>query len=145
MKSSGKVIAIDGNKVTLVMYRESTCSHCSGCGEDTKVAKELTVTVEQRVEIGDIVTFQMKDSKFLKIGFLVYIVPVIMMVIGFNVGTNLGYEEKGAAAMSFLFLVITFLFIHLIDKFLVKEKIQMEVLKVEKDDGEMDQETCNIK
>lgn len=145
MKSSGKVIAIDGNKVTLVMYRESTCSHCSGCGEDTKVAKELTVTVEQRVEIGDIVTFQMKDSKFLKIGFLVYIVPVIMMVIGFNVGTNLGYEEKGAAAMSFLFLVITFLFIHLIDKFLVKEKIQMEVLKVEKDDGEMNQETCDIK
>lgn len=145
MKSSGKVIAIDGNKVTLIMYRESTCSHCSGCGEDTKVAKELTVTVEQRVEIGDIVTFQMKDSKFLKIGFLVYIVPVIMMVIGFNVGTRLGYEEKGAAGMSFLFLVITFLFIHLIDKFLVKEKIQMEVLKVEKDDGEMNQENCNIK
>jgi len=145
MKSSGKVIAIDGNKVTLIMYRESTCSHCSGCGEDTKAAKELTITVEQRVEIGDIVTFQMKDSKFLKIGFLVYVVPVIMMVVGFNVGTRLGYGEKGSAGMSFLFLAITFLLIHLIDKFLVKEKIQMEVLKVEKDNGEMNQETCNIK
>jgi len=145
MESSGKVVAINGKKVTLRMYRESTCSHCSGCGEDTKVAKELVLEVDQDVEIGDIVTFQMKDSKFLKIGFLVYIVPIIMMIIGFNVGTKLGYTEKGSAALSFLFLAITFGVIHLIDRFLVKEKVQMEVLKVEKDDGQIDQDTCDVK
>lgn len=145
MESSGKVVAINGKKVTLLMYRESTCSHCTGCGEDTKVAKELIIVVEKKVEIGDIVTFQMKDSKFLKIGFLVYVFPIIMMVIGYNVGVKIGYSEKGSAGMSFLFLAITFLCIHLIDKFLVKDKIKMEVLNVEKDNGEMNKETCDIK
>lgn len=142
MESSGRVIAIQGDKVTLKMYKENSCSHCSGCGDSAKTSKELVVEIKEQVSMGDIVTFQLKDSKFLKIGFVVYILPIIMMVVGFNVGTKIGYTEKGSAAMSFLFLAGTFLVIHIVDKFLVKEKIKMEILKIEKGEEVVEKATC---
>lgn len=145
MISSGKVTEINGNKVKLKMYRESSCAHCSGCGDASKLSRELELEIKQKVEIGDIVTFELEDGKMLKIGFLVYIVPILMMILGFYISTRLGYTEKIGALISFLFLVIAFLIVHLIDKFLVKEKVQMNVLKVEKDTEEILQDSCSSK
>lgn len=145
MISSGKVTEINGNKVKLKMYRESSCAHCSGCGDASKLSRELELEIKQKVEIGDIVTFELEDGKMLKIGFLVYIVPILMMILGFYISTRLGYPEKIGALISFLSLVIAFLIVHLIDKFLVKEKVQMNVLKVEKDTEEILQDSCSSK
>ena len=50
------------------------------CGDANKLARELDVTYDGEIEIGDIVTFELEDSKMLKIGFTVYIAPIIMMI-----------------------------------------------------------------
>ena len=123
MKSNGKVIAINGNRIKLKMFKESSCAHCSGCGDANKLARELEVTYDGDVEIGDIVTFELEDSKMLKIGFTVYILPIIMMILGFFISNKMGGSEKISVLVSFAFLVLSFAGLHIYDKYFVKEKV----------------------
>ena len=145
MKSNGKVIGINGNKIKLKMFKESSCAHCSGCGDANKLARELDVTYDGEIEIGDIVTFELEDSKMLKIGFTVYIAPIIMMILGYTISSKMGGEEKINVLVSFAFLVISFVCLHIYDKYFVKEKVEMKVTAVEKGTELIDADNCTGK
>ena len=142
MKSNGKVIGINGNKIKLKMFKESSCAHCSGCGDANKLARELDVTYDGEVEIGDIVTFELEDSKMLKIGFTVYILPIIMMILGFFISNKMGGSEKISVLVSFAFLVLSFAGLHIYDKYFVKEKVEMTVTAVEKGSEIFSADSC---
>lgn len=145
MKSNGKVIGINGNKIKLKMFKESSCAHCSGCGDANKLARELDITYDGEVEIGDIVTFELEDSKMLKIGFTVYIAPILMMILGYTISSKMGGAEKINVLVSFAFLVISFICLHIYDKYFVKEKIEMKVTAVERGTELMDADSCTGK
>lgn len=145
MKSNGKVIAINGNKIKLKMFKESSCAHCSGCGDANKLARELDVIYDGEVEIGDIVTFELEDSKMLKIGFTVYIAPILMMILGYTISSKMGGTEKANVLVSFAFLVISFVCLHIYDKYFVKEKVEMKVTAVEKGTELIDADNCTGK
>lgn len=146
MKSSGKVTEVNGNKIKVKMFKESSCAHCSGCGDASKLTRELDLFYNGEVEIGDIVTFELEDAKMLKIGFLVYILPIIMMLIGFVISSKMGNSEKKSVFISFGFLIISFICLHIYDKYFVKEKVQMVVTAVEKDTQDFTSDSCkNIK
>lgn len=148
MESSGKVTKINGKKLVVKMFKESSCAHCSGCGEASKLTREIELEYnpkKQTIEVGDIVTFELADSKMLKIGFLVYVLPIIMMVVGFSVSNMMGRTEGESVLVSFATLVVTFLLIHLYDRFVVKEKVNMDITRVEKDNGEFDVDSCKTK
>lgn len=146
MKSSGKVTEVNENKIKVKMFKESSCAHCSGCGDASKLTRELDLFYNGEVEIGDIVTFELEDAKMLKIGFLVYILPIIMMLIGFVISSKMGNSEKTSVFISFGFLIISFICLHIYDKYFVKEKVQMVVTAVEKDTQDFTSDSCkNIK
>ena len=145
MKSNGKVIGINGNKIKLKMFKESSCAHCSGCGDANKLARELDITYDGEVEIGDIVTFELEDSKMLKIGFTVYIAPILMMILGYTISSKMGGTEKVNVLVSFAFLVISFICLHIYDKYFVKEKVEMKVTVVEKGTELIDADSCTGK
>ncbi len=145
MKSNGKVIGINGNKIRLKMFKESSCAHCSGCGDANKLARELDITYDGEVEIGDIVTFELEDSKMLKIGFTVYIAPILMMILGYTISSKMGGAEKINVLVSFAFLVISFICLHIYDKYFVKEKVEMKVTAVERGTELMDADSCTGK
>ncbi len=145
MKSNGKVIGINGNKIKLKMFKESSCAHCSGCGDANKLARELDITYDGEVEIGDIVTFELEDSKMLKIGFTVYIAPILMMILGYTISSKMGGTEKVNVLVSFAFLVISFVCLHIYDKYFVKEKVEMKVTAVEKGTELIDADNCTGK
>lgn len=143
MKSNGKVIGINGNKIKLKMFKESSCAHCSGCGDANKLARELELTYNGDVQMGDIVTFELEDSKMLKIGFLVYVLPILMMILGYFISNKMGNTEKASVFTSFGFLIVSFVCLHIYDKYFVKEKIQMVVTAVERGTEEFSAEDCH--
>lgn len=145
MKSNGKVIGINGNKIKLKMFKESSCAHCSGCGDANKMARELEVTYDGEIELGDIVTFELEDAKMLKIGFIVYVLPVIIMILGFVIFMKLGFSENTSVFGAFAFLVLSFVGLHIYDKFFVKEKVEMKVTAVERGNEEFNIESCGSK
>lgn len=145
MKSNGKVIEINGNRIKLKMFKESSCAHCSGCGDANKMARELEVTYDGEIELGDIVTFELEDAKMLKIGFIVYVLPVIIMILGFVIFMKLGFSENTSVFGAFAFLVLSFVGLHIYDKFFVKEKVEMKVTAVERGNEEFNIESCGSK
>lgn len=145
MKSNGKVIGINGNRIKLKMFKESSCAHCSGCGDANKMARELEVTYDGEIELGDIVTFELEDAKMLKIGFIVYVLPVIIMILGFVIFMKLGFSENISVFGAFAFLVLSFVGLHIYDKFFVKEKVEMKVTAVERGNEEFNIESCGSK
>ena len=81
----------------------------------------------------------------LKIGFTVYIAPILMMILGYTISSKMGGTEKANVLVSFAFLVISFVCLHIYDKYFVKEKVEMKVTAVEKGTELIDADNCTGK
>ena len=68
-----------------------------------------------------------------------------MMMVGFIISNMMGNSERESVLFSFGTLAVTFLLIHLYDRFVVKEKVNMDITKIEKDNKEFDIDSCEVK
>jgi sigma-E factor negative regulatory protein RseC len=135
MKSSGLVKEKDGNKLTVSIYKESACSHCNNCSENSKISNTLTFISENKdVRVGDIIKFEAEDRMILKAAFIVYIIPLIFMFLGYILGDKLNLSEGKKIIISFGSLIFTFFVIFFYDKLIVKNKIEnfIRVIEIER-------------
>ncbi len=77
-----KIIEIDEvNKVVkLQLMRSKACGNCNACGVKTIVVEAFVENIEE-YKVGDIVEVNQKYEDFLKITFLVFAIPSIVLVI----------------------------------------------------------------
>ncbi len=83
MFSIGVVESLKGQIAVVNLTRSTACGDCGAC----QMGKE---NLERQVEalnlvnakVGDFVTMEMEDSKVLKAAFMVYIIPLIILVAG---------------------------------------------------------------
>ena len=109
MESKGLVIDKNGNKIKVRMYKETACDHCHGCSEEQKFARYFDFVSDRDVNVGDMVVFQVESATLIKNAFIVYLIPIIAMMIGYYVGANiLGYSENKSIVTCFAFFVVTF-------------------------------------
>lgn len=135
MESKGIVTKINGNNITVKLYKEAACLHCSVCQGEKKFSKDFQFVTEQEVSIGDIITFSIEGSKVAKVALIVYILPLIGMFVGyFFASLVLKWEEDKSALMSFVFLVISFVLLFLYDKLYRKKytNSDIEIVGIEK-------------
>lgn len=116
MVNSGVVTRVNGHNITVHLYKESACAHCSKCGDKEKMASLFEFRCQQEVEAGDTITFEIEDNSVLSIAALVYIVPIFFMIGGYYLSSTLGFSEGLSILTSFLGLILSFLGIHLYDK-----------------------------
>jgi sigma-E factor negative regulatory protein RseC len=83
MISIGVIESINGEKAMVGLTRHTACGECGAC----QMGKE---NLNRRVEalnplgakVGDRVTMEMEDQKVLKAAFIVYIIPLIVLIVG---------------------------------------------------------------
>lgn len=145
MINKGVVKKILGNDQFLIqIYKDSACSHCSGCGDASKINKEEVFTIKDRkVEVGDIVTFEIESSKILSAALLVYVFPVFAMILGYLISSYADASEGWSIFYSFSALIVSFLIIFLYDKSVGKKKIEkdIKIISIEKNDDKF-QNSC---
>ena len=145
MVNKGMIKKILGNDQFLIqIYKDSACSHCSGCGDASKISKEETFSIKDRkAEIGDIVTFEIESKKILSAALLVYVFPIVSMIFGYLFSSYIGFSEGWSIFHSFLKLMISFLIIFLYDKFFVEKRVEkdIKILSIEKNDDRF-QNSC---
>ena len=66
--------------------------------------------------LGEIIEFEIDDKNLLKLSFLVYIVPLILMFISYGLASTLDFSENKRILSSFLGLIIGLILIYIIDK-----------------------------
>lgn len=130
MIQRGKVIKTQNNMAQAEIARSAACGdNCATCG--LCHAKNMTVLAENTAGAaeGDAVLISMSDKKVLGAAFLVYIIPVIMLIIGYIAGNAVFKSETGAILSGFVLMAAAFLIIMFIDK-RAKNRYTPKIVKV---------------
>ena len=92
--------------------------------------------INQKVELGDLVTLEISEKDVVKAAFIAYIFPPIFMILGYIVADHLGFSEMQSIFGSFLGLGVGFIFLAIYDRFFAKKTIdeEIKVIAVEKYD-----------
>ncbi len=103
----GVVVSVDGGMVRIKSRRTEACDHCAakdGCrvmggGKDMEFNVENTLGAN----VGDQVQVTVSDAAFLRVIFLVYLVPIMGLmvgaVLGQELGESMGYDPSMTAAI----------------------------------------------
>ena len=133
MENKGIVKKIEGKNLYIELFRDSSCAHCSGCGQKDKTVAELyhyELNEDIKIDIEDLITFEINNKFILNLALLVYILPVFLMVISYIVADRFGASEGQGIIVSFATLVVSFLGFYLFDKKsgskLIKEEISIK-------------------
>lgn len=139
MRSSGVVKEKTEKEIIVSMFRDSACSHCDKCGDDKKISNDFSISTDRDdISVGDIITFEMADEQVFKAAMIVYLIPVVAMFLGYFIGDKLNYSDGIKIFMTFGFMLLSFLGLHIYDKKVVKAKTDasIEIVSVEKKEEE---------
>ena len=136
MVNKGIVTKIKGNTIAVKLYKSSSCSHCSCCSETNKMGSNFEFKINQKVELGDLVTLEISEKDVVKAAFIAYIFPPLFMILGYIVADYLGFSETKSIIGSFLGLGVGFIFLAVYDRFFAKKTIdeEIKIVSVEKYD-----------
>ncbi|MTI47776.1 SoxR reducing system RseC family protein [Sporosalibacterium faouarense] len=139
MNQLGYVTKVDNGIAHLEVRRVSACGDkCGSCGGGCNVpATKVKIKNSLGAEKGDMVEVEMQTDFVLKSAFLVYIMPLILMVGGIIGGINLfenlgidNYEALGFAS-GILLLGVSYFILRIIDKSVNKsDRIHFKMVKI---------------
>ena len=119
----GEVTAVHGDRATVKIKASKGCERCGLCTRisDTEMAVEA-YTLKQ-VHIGDHVELGFRPGIIVQSAFILYLIPLIMLVLGYYTGRLLfrgltvqGREELFPALTSLVFLFASFIPIRFYDR-----------------------------
>ena len=136
MVNKGIVTKINGDTIAIKLYKSSSCSHCSCCSEANKMGSNFEFKINQKVELGDLVTLEISEKDVVKAAFIAYIFPPIFMILGYIVADYLELSETKSIIGSFLGLGVGFIFLAVYDRIFAKKTIdeEIKIVSVEKYD-----------
>ena len=148
MVNKGVIKKIDGNKITVKLYKDAACSHCSGCSGDRKYGKDFEFTTDLPAQVGDTVTFEISAGKVIKAASIAYVFPAIAMILGYFVGSKLlKLSENQSIISSFIGLFLSFVFLFIYDRVVVKRRAnsEIEIISIGKEDPSTMVDSCKQK
>lgn len=97
--------------------RSSACGEsCASCGLCPGQTARVFAVNDVNAAVGDEVMIEMSDKKVLGAAFLVYIVPIITLIVGYLLSHAIFNSEALAIFTGILFMIITFIVIMRIDR-----------------------------
>ncbi|TCT16790.1 RseC/MucC-like positive regulator of sigma(E) [Natranaerovirga pectinivora] len=141
MEEVGVVVAEKGKFIVVKMERKEACSTCGACSlgrED----KEMVLEAENRcyAKVGDLVSVQLTQEKFLSAVLIMYTIPLISLLAGLGVGYLIGFVfdigmvEFISVILGFIFLVISYIVIRKNEEKFQQKKFRPQVTNVIKQD-----------
>lgn len=113
---NGRVVRVEGDIVEIAVPRSERCKSCGICPIASDGTILLKVKLDGQVKVGDEVKVMTKDRYVILSAFIVYIIPVIALIIGYFLGDSLFSSEPLKIGFGFLFMGISFLINRIIDK-----------------------------
>lgn len=125
MKEIGTVVRIKGGRIWVSVKRTTACDRCGRC-QHTHItfADNSTLTVEaipaSEVKPGDLVELEITGQDYLKLSFLIYVLPLLGTGAGSALGWFLGRALGNAGLWAGVFgagsFAVSFMWLHHYDK-----------------------------
>lgn len=103
-----------------------SCASCKLCPGQTAIVEAVN---DINADTGDTVIIDMADTKVLGAAFLVYIVPLVMLIAGYFLGCAVFNGESAGIITGFLFMAVTFAVIIRIDR-KIKRKYTPHIVRI---------------
>ena len=117
MVQTGLIKKLHGNIADVEIHRSTACGdNCASCGLCSGRTSIVKAANAAGAAEGDTVLIDMADKKVLGAAFLVYIVPLVLLVAGYFIGNALFMTEPGGIITGFLLMLLSFLPIVFIDR-----------------------------
>jgi len=140
LEEIGEVVEmLDESMIKIILKRHSSCERCGACGIESRPEMAFSVKNSIGAVKGDRVVLRMRTGNLFKAAFLVYTIPLFMLIIGFLIGrkiaaifgVNADTAENSGILTGFLFLGITYLGIRWWDrKMKVGNRLQPELVRI---------------
>ncbi len=119
----GEVTSIQGNKAIVKIQATKGCERCRLCTRISDTEMTIQANTIKPVNIGDRVILGFRPGIIIQSAFILYLLPLIALVVGYYVGKFLinslsmnGREELIPALLSLTFLFATFVPIRFYDR-----------------------------
>lgn len=108
MNKQGVVEKIEGNKVTIRVTRDSSCGeNCAMCNACPGKNMLITLNTHISLSVNDKVMIETNSKYVLTSAFMVYILPIILLIMGYATFT---------LYIGLIFMVSSFVILSFIDK-----------------------------
>ncbi len=122
----GVVKSREGKVYTLELGNNSGCHGCLLAGVCNRQGKIVKVNSDLEMEIGEKVSLEVKASDRILSSFVVFVVPIILMICFYFLGGLFLDGQTKPTFFSFLGLILGALVIRFVDK---RAKIEVEITK----------------
>lgn len=139
MNQVGYVTKVDGDLAEVSVQRSSACGHnCGSCKGGCSVQGVSIISKNViGAKVGDYVEIRTNTEVVLKSAFILYAIPLIMLITGVLVGINI-FQKVGFSNYEFLgfllgvaFLGLSYILLRVIDrKTKQKKEISFEVINI---------------
>lgn len=87
MREVGKVLRLESGLAVVEVPRSEACRYCRGCYLGLDRDKMLAEAKNQlQAKVGDEVALEMEPEKFVTAAFVIYLIPVIFLIVGYFTG-----------------------------------------------------------
>ncbi|MCK4410404.1 MAG: SoxR reducing system RseC family protein [Candidatus Eisenbacteria sp.] len=119
MTEIGRVVSVNDDAAVIAMSMSGACKKCGLCMASGD-GKDILLLTRNEVDAapGDIVEIEISPGRVLVAAFALYLLPVLMTILGFVVGSAVsgGSEESALPiVLAITFLVVSFLAVWLFD------------------------------
>ena len=119
MTEAGRIVSVNGDAAVVAMGMSGACRKCGFCMASSD-GKEVLLLARNEADAdpGDAVEIEISAGRVLVAAFALYMLPVLMTIIGFVVGSAIsgGSEESALPiVLAVAFLVVSFLAVWLFD------------------------------
>ena len=115
MNKQGIVEKIDGNNVTIKITRDSSCGeNCAMCNACPSKNMSITMITDIPLSVNDKVLMETNSKHILLWAFMVYILPIILLIAGYAIFT---------LYVGLILMVTSFVFLFIFDKKINKNKL----------------------
>lgn len=122
MEEEGLIVEVQGKMAKVQIQRSSACGHCHACelGTNGMMIAEVQNPVNARV--GEKVKIEIAPSSLLQAAFMVYIVPIIGLVVGYLIGSTITHSESIGICSGVAMLLLSFFILYWYDKKISKHR-----------------------
>ena len=106
MEKFGFIKEVKGDKVHIETYPTSTCKHCTICDVKQDIWVDKKYVIDDIKKDEDVVIEY--ENKFSFLIFLVYILPLIFLVLGYIMGYGIFKKEGVGVIVAFVLFGISF-------------------------------------
>jgi positive regulator of sigma E activity len=122
MLETGVIISVQGDRAIVKIPNTERCSACQCCTFDRERNSSFEVINSVNAHIGDKVEFEITPQKVIFNSSLVFLLPVIMLILGYTLASSFNSPESIKIMISFGGVIISFGIIKIIDAFIYRKK-----------------------